>query len=496
MYYKNILEILISKVKDNPQKVVFEDRKRAVTYQEFLDNAIAIGSCISERLGGIKCQPIAVYAERSVEAIELMFGVLFSGNYYTVLDIESPIERINRILEKLEPRLIVSNTKNINIGNNIGTLFLDDILIKQYNNEINKIDILETDPIYVLFTSGSTGVPKGAVIAHKSVVAYSYSIKNTFKLNEDSILGNQTPFYFSMSVLDIFVTIISGGSMYIIPKSIFAFPKKIISLLNEKKINTIYWVPSAMNIITRFKAFTKEQPQYLKLVMFAGETMPSKCIRYWQQMLEGVVYANLFGPTEITDTCTYHILERVYSDDESIPIGKAFENCEVFILDKNNKVVNNQGEEGELIVRGPFVGLGYLNDEEQTRKVFVQNPLNNYYYDVIYRTGDRVCYNENKEIMFIGRMDYQIKHMGYRIELGEIEKGIMKIREVENTACFYNKENQSIIAYVETKINEEEILRDLKKILPKYMVPQKVICIDKMPLNANGKIDRVKLSKE
>ena len=354
---------------------------------------------------------------------------------------------------------------------------------------------IDTDILYVLFTSGSTGNPKGVVLSHKAVISYISWFTETFNINPETILGNQTPFYFSMSVSDIFSTIYSGATMCIIPKMYFSFPIKLIQYLNENKVNTIYWVPSAYGIVANLGIFENIKPEYLKKALFAGEVMPMKILNLWRKNLPDVQYANLFGPTETTDICTYYIVDRKFRNNESLPIGKACNNCGVLIIKDDGKEAK-KGEEGELCIRGSFLANGYYNNLEKTKEVFVQNPLNTIFPEIIYKTGDIVKYNKNNELIYISRKDFQIKHMGYRIELGEIEKAVYDIEYILLCACIYNVKTSHIVLYYQSnKVTIDEIFTKLKKKVPNYMMPNEVIKLDKMPINSNGKIDRKKLKE-
>ena len=334
-------------------------------------------------------------------------------------------------------------------------------------------------------------MPKGAVINHRNVIAYSKWSSETFGITSDTVFGNQTPFYFSMSVTDIYSTLRTGATLVIIPKQFFTFPIKLIEFLNEHKINTIYWVPSAMAIVANFKLFDFMKPEYLTTVLFAGEVMPTKQLNYWVNNLgDKLTYANLFGPTETTDICTYYVVDRKFADDEPLPIGRHCDNCNVFIVNEKGEPAQ-KGEEGELYARGSFLAAGYYNNPEKTAAAFVQNPLNKAYPEIVYKTGDLVKEAENGEIMYICRKDYQIKHMGYRIELGEIETAASAIDGMQECACVYDEKNAKIVLfYSARRIKEDKIFEILSTKLTDYLMPNRLVKLSTMPHNQNGKIDR------
>ncbi len=494
---KNILDCLERTEKTYSNKLAFVDNKREVTYKELLENSKKIGTYLSTNE---KNQPIAIFIDKTVSCLETMFGVLYSGNFYTVIDTKSPMERINLILNTLEPIKIITDSKNLSKLKSFG--IEDNICV--YEDMLNeKIDekmlnqvrrkMIDTDPMYILFTSGSTGVPKGTVIAHKSVISYSNWVKETFNITSDTIWGSQTPFYFSMSITDVFSTILSGATLYIIPKMYFSFPIKLLEFINEKKINTIYWVPSALCIVANFKALDEVELPTLKKVLFAGEVMPVKQLNMWIDKLPNTMFANLFGPTETTDICTYYIVDRKFNNNENLPIGHACNNCDVIVVKEDGTEAKN-GEEGELCARGSFLALGYYNNPEKTASVFVQNPLNKNYSEIVYKTGDIVKYNERGELIYLSRKDFQIKHMGYRIELGEIETAVNNIDGIIICACVYDTENSKIVLFYQgDEIEENELLEQVKNKVPAYMCPNQIIKLPRIPYNANGKIDRVNL---
>ena len=218
--------------------------------------------------------------------------------------------------------------------------------------------------------------------------------------------------------------------------------------------------------------------------------MPVKQLNKWKKYLPDAMYVNLYGPTEITCNCTYHILEREYEKDEIIPIGRAFENEKVFLLDEHDELVTQPGIEGEICVSGSCLALGYFKDKEKTDKAFVQNPLNDKLIELIYRTGDLGRYDENGLLYYSSRKDFQIKHMGQRIELGDIEVSAMSVDGVSRACCIYDHKRSKIIMFYTGEIDKDELSDRMRDKLPVFMVPGKTVCLDELPVNKNGKIDR------
>ena len=355
-------------------------------------------------------------------------------------------------------------------------------------------DMIDTDLLYILFTSGSTGIPKGAAVSHRALIKYINMFISTLHINEETVFGCGTPLYFSMSVSDVFGTICTGATFHIIPQTCFSFPVKLIGYMNQKKVNTVYWVPSALCLMANWKALDVMPFEALKRVIFAGEVMPVKQLNYWiSRMPKDTEFINIYGPTETVDTCTYYKVNRKFNDTDSLPIGIPYDNCGVLIITDDGREAQS-GEEGELCVRGETLAAGYYNDFEKTAAVFTQNPLNTSYPETIYRTGDIVRRNEFGEINYLSRKDFQIKHLGYRIELGEIEAVMSAMNGMISCAAVYDQENSEIVLFCNTSdAGEPEIAEWASKKLLSYMIPGRIEILKEMPINQNGKIDRAKL---
>ncbi len=484
-----------------PEKELFADDKRSVKITEFRQESRSIAMAIAK--GQFFKKPIAIYVDKSIECLCSFMGVAYSGNMYTPIDTSLPLSKVESIFAVLNPAAIISTRNHLekikSIQGKSSVLCYEDIVNEQCDEILLRRisdSIIDTDALYILFTSGSTGVPKGVVVSHRSVISYANWVTEAFEINSDSVLGNQTPFFFSMSVLDIFATIKSAAKMCIIPKILFSFPIRLLEYIKDKGINTIYWVPSALCQVANLKALGTRDVSCIKKVLFAGEVMPTKQLNMWIRELPDTLFANLFGPTEATDISNYYIVDRELSDDESVPIGKACKNTDLFILDEDDNEIKDNNVIGELCIRGITLAYGYYNNPKKTSEVFVQNPLNPCYSEIIYRTGDLVHINGYGELIYDGRKDFQIKHMGHRIELGEIETAASSFDGVDRACCVYDKSNKEIVLFYCGCKNNEEVRERVKERVPLYMVPSRVIKLNSMPCNQNGKIDRNRLIEE
>lgn len=491
----NVLEMLEETRDKYGSKTAFADSETQVSYSELVDLAEKMGSALAS--DGTQRRAAAVLVPKGVKELISFFGVVYSGNFYVPIDTEMPVERMLLIFETLNPiRIIVDETtRDMDLGQYNGLKCCYGDLISGEKNETLLYGIrqkaIDTDPVYALFTSGSTGIPKGVIVCHRSIIDYAGWCVAAFDLSAETVFGNQTPFYFSMSVLDIYATIRSGASLYVIPKAMFTFPMDLLEFLNQHKINTIYWVPSALCLITKFNMLSAVELPYLRKILFAGEVMPTKHLNIWRKYHPDALYANLFGPTEITDIGIYYIVDREFRDDEPVPIGNACRNVDVFVLDDENRLITEPGIAGELYYRGSYLAHGYYNNQDKTQEAYVQNPLNTAYPEIVYKSGDLVQWNEFGELVYVSRKDFQIKHMGYRIELGEIENVTGAFPGVDRCAAVYDSQKDDIVLFYEgSKCEEEKLWEFIKSRLPVYMVPQKLQVMARLPLNENGKIDR------
>lgn len=496
---RNILTYLERSASLFADKIAFADEKESLTFSELEDRAKRIGSFLAGKIQ--KGTPVAVYMDKTPDAIAGFLGVVYGGGIYVPIDISMPERRVELILDTLQTNTIIVDEKSLKKVKDLnfsGNYFnYDEIVQAEADPDaLNKLrsKSVDVDPLYIIFTSGSTGTPKGVVLSHRAVIDLAEWIGETFGFGPETVFGNQTPFYFDASVKEIYSTIRNAATTYIIPQKFFGFPGKLFPYLNENRINTIAWATSAFCIAASEAGFEQCCPQYLKTVFFAGETMPVHQLNIWRKYLPNVKYVNLYGPTEAAVDSTYYIVDREFRDTESIPIGYPCANTDVLILKDNALVEGN--EIGEICIRGTSLANGYYNNPEKTAAVFVQNPLQKAYPELIYRTGDMGYYNDRGEIMFVSRQDDQIKHRGYRIELGEIETALSSVDGIERCCCLFDKNKDSILCIYTGSAERKQIVVSLSRLLPKYMWPDTYLRLDCMPMNLNGKIDRVKLKAE
>lgn len=498
----NVLEYLEASESKFPDKIVFADEKSSITYSELKQHAKKIGTRILNQTTNTSKSPIVVFVDRNIESLVSFMGVAYSGNFYVPIDIHMPKLRIELILQTLNPVATVVLQTDLAFAKSVAPALLTIIYEEAIHGNIDEEILsavrrkaIDRDPLYATFTSGSTGIPKGVITCSQSVVDMTDVLVSTFGFNENSIFGNQNPFYFDASIKDIYCTLKCGATMYLIPKSAFLFQANLVGFLNMYQINVVLWSAAAIALVANVNGFETTKPEYLKSVMFSGEVMHNKVLNYWRKILPNTLFVNLYGPTEITSVCTYYKIEKPFADDEVLPIGNSFRNTEIILLNAENKPVA-PGEIGEICVRGCCLALGYYNNPEKTSEAFCQNPLNPHYPEAIYRTGDLAKYNELGEIMFLSRKDNQVKHMGQRVELGEIEILINSLEKIEASFCFYDHDKQKIISIFQGKeADNKYIINQIKDRIPKYMYPNTMIQLETLPYNLNGKIDRTLLKE-
>lgn len=493
-----ILERTASLYPDNP---ALEDGDVTITYAELRSQSRFAAAVLMRR--GLNCEmPVAVYLPKGMCCVVWFYAALYCGVPYAPLDFSAPAERIKATLDNLCPGCLVTDAEGREklIGIVAPELLVDATLPDNAKEELSgPVDsalrnVIDSDPAYIMYTSGSTGTPKGVVIPHRGIVDYAEWVKDTFCIDSETVIGLQSGFHFDNSVFDLYAGALGGAKVTIIPEILFRYPMKLMEYVRDKQVNCVFWVPTIMISVANSGVLKNISLPKLKTVVFAGEVMPNKQLNIWRCALPSALFANLYGPTEITVDCTSYIVNREFKDDEPLPIGYERANMRVIILRKNGTETALM-ESGELCVSGSQIALGYWNTQEETEKAFIKNIRNKAWDETLYHTGDIACRHEDGLIEYLGREDSQIKLRGNRIEMGDIEAAARNINGIDNVCAVFDAQKERIVLFVETmrEISERKFKMELGKKLPRYMLPTEVIAMEKLPLNANRKIDRTKL---
>lgn len=496
----NVLEYLEASAAAFPNKTAVKDDKSSCTYSELLADAKKIGIRLA-RQTDIK-KPIAVFMDKSVITLKAFMGILYAGCFYTLVDPAFPADRIRQLLNTLHTDIVITEKNQAEKLNSAGynktIIYTEDLFTEKSEEAADAMlmqlrhRLVDTDPVYCNFTSGSTGVPKGVLICHRSVIDFIEQFTETFGITCDDVIGNQAPFDFDVSVKDIYSTLKLGATLIIIPRSYFMFPNAVVDMLDDNRVTTLIWAVSALCLLNRLHGLKHKAPSGINKIMFSGEMMPIKQLNIWRSYYPDAMFVNLYGPTEITCNCTYYIIDKEFSENDRLPMGQAFANERVFLLDADDNEIpyTKPGVTGELCVAGTSLALGYYNDSAATAKAFTQNPLQSGWPETIYRTGDLAYYGADNMLYFAGRRDFQIKHMGHRIELEEIESVLGSVSTVEHACCFFDEEKGKIVAFYVGGNDKKQILNDMKQKVPEYMLPNILRCVESLPLTKNGKTDR------
>lgn len=492
----NLLGYLEETIKTHADKTAFAGENGSMTFGSIYEQARRIGSFLAEK--EVRRKPVIVYMQKSPEEITAFLGVLYAGGYYVPVDKEMPEERRKNIFRMMPDAWCICEKDTKETGHVLEYQRLCRAEEKPGLLTAIREQHVDTDPAYTVFTSGSTGVPKGVVANHRSVIDYIEQLSEILHISRDTVFGNQAPFYVDACLKEIYPTLKYGAKTVLIPRKKFRFPVELVNFLNEQKINTICWVTPALTMISALNTFEAVKPGYLRTIAFGSEVFQTAQFRIWAENVPAE-YINLYGPTECTGMSAYYRVSREIREDEVIPIGRAFPNTGIFLLgEKENGEYlisqENEEEQGEIIIRGTCVTMGYYADREKSSTVFVQNPLQKHYPEMVYRTGDIGRY-QNGELVFVSRKDNQIKHMGHRIELGEIETVTGRIENVFSCACIYSEKDRKIVLYYTGLLQPGELKKKLKEKLPSYMLPSGIYRLEELPLTLNGKTDRKRLKE-
>ena len=522
--------LLINSSTRNPSGEAVRMDGRAITYGQLdqLTNQVARAL----RASGVqRGDRVGIYVNKSFASIISIFGILKAGAAYVPLDPNAPAKRLAYITRDCDVKVLLTAPAKLKQlagffteGTPLRTVLLTDSLadappafpesvqlltwediLKQEGAAIEPAGTIETDLAYILYTSGSTGVPKGVMISHRTIFTFVNWSRDTFKVSAADRLTSHAPLHFDLSTFDIYVTMQAGATLVLIPETLSTVPAQLVALLQNERITITYLVPSILSLMVNYGNLPKQDLSRLRAVLFAGEVFPMKYLRRLVAAIPHAAYYNLYGPTE-TNVCTYYQVQPAdllpERGDHPVPIGKACENMEVFAVNEQGELITEPGKEGELWARGSCVAQGYWGDREKTDRSFVRNPFQTLYHEIAYRTGDIVTLAPDRvNWIYVGRRDHMVKTRGYRVELGEIETAIYRHEQVKEAAVVAIPDDilgNRLRAYVVTApgsaLTPKELEAFCAGLVPKYMVPEKFEFFDTLPKTSSGKIDRTALA--
>jgi amino acid adenylation domain-containing protein len=510
-----------------PDAVALVMNEERITYGQLEESSNRLARLL-KAAGCRKEDRVCFLIPKSPAAYISMLGILKADCIHVPLDTSSPAPRLTRIVESCEPRFILGAGSVANLldeimsedkfrstvsvgwmgadataGRNFDVRFaLRDL--ESYSGAPLDYQNTREDPAHILFTSGSTGAPKGVVITHSNVIHFIEWANQYFGICSSDRLSAHPPLHFDLSTFDMFGAFAAGAELHLVSPALNLLPHKMADFIRTSELTQWFSVPSILSYMAKFDVVSFNDFPTLKRVLWCGEVFPTPSLIYWMERLPNVSFTNLYGPTEATIASSYYTVPNYPKDERAaIPIGTACGGEELMALDDDLRPVP-QGEVGNLYIRGVGLSPGYWRDREKTDAVFLPNPQSSEPEDRIYKTGDLAKVGPDDLVYFLGRADSQIKSRGYRIELGEIETALNAIDGLEECAvvavssdgfegaticCAYAPQPGSQVA--------SSILREkLSKVLPNYMMPSKWMAFDKLPKNANGKIDRPKLREQ
>ncbi|MFN2532373.1 MAG: amino acid adenylation domain-containing protein [Pyrinomonadaceae bacterium] len=465
--------------------------------------------------GVVEREVVCLSGEKSLYTFAAMIACLKIGAIYCVLDPDTPPARLRKIFGTCRPKVVLGEQDFLeNIQSVIDELKIETISKTSSTliQKISKFDVQNlgesnaltgANPAYIMFTSGSTGVPKGAVMTHANVLNLIKWSRETFGITSADKLTNVNPLFFDNSVFDFFASLFNGAQLVPFSKSEVADPQVLLRKIDAAKCTLWFSVPSLLIFLQTMRATDGRSLRSIRRFIFGGEGYPkSKLKKLYDVYKDSSEFFNVYGPTECTCICSsYQLTDEDFNNLQGLPpLGHIAPNFSFFILAEGDR---NAGpdEIGELCLAGPNVGLGYYNDLQRTETSFSQNPLNDRFRELIYRTGDLARLNPADGKLYIeGRKDNQIKHMGYRIELEEIETALYSLEYVSEAVVIHNnvKGLSRLIAVIASpeEIDPDLIRKDLRQIIPGYMIPAVFYYEQILPKNANGKVDRIRLQSQ
>lgn len=477
-----ILDEILNILKKKSKRIAYTIGREKYTYADLYKYVSNIYEFIEEN--NKEKKPVIVFGHKQIYMKAAFLACSFAGMAYVPVDESIPQERVNSIIDQVNPEIIIGEIKNYN---SISKKEIHDIMNKENYKEINDISMKPEDTYYIIFTSGSTGIPKGVEVSYSNLDSCINWLKEITEVDKEIIL-NQANFSFDLSVADLYLSLVTESEHFIINADDKFDYEKVFKELKNSNANLAIFTPSFADLLLLDKSFNQDLMPKLNKIIFCGEKLQNKTVEKLYSRFKNLQIINSYGPTECTFAVTSVEVPRDYKND--IPAGRPKKDVEIYVVDENlNELKEN--EIGEILITGKSVAKGYIKKVER-------NPFISYKGERAYLTGD-LGYLKNGDLYYIQRKDKQIKYKGYRIELADIENNIQKLKYVEKAVVIAKKDIQgkvkNIIAFVKTSEDIDKILMELKKTLPEYMIP-KIKIVDSFPINSNGKCDEKKLLEE
>ena len=495
--YANVLDYLEHAAANWPDRIGFADEKEEMSYAALMDAAQRIGTGVAAHAQ--LRRPVAlVMTDRSVRCVAAMLGVVYAGCPYAPLDAAMPTERLQMILNLLQPAAVICDAATRagveKAGYDCPVLCYEQLA--QTETDAGRLAEIRAqasvwDILSILFTSGSTGIPKGVAQSQYSYLSYTETNTERFGFTKDDVYANQSPFFYANSITDIYPPIKIGAKVYIMPPQCLSFPKMLVETLRQKRISVLCMTPSSYVKAAGAGVMAEGCLPDLKYIVLSGEAAHWQTLACWMNAAPNAKVWNFYGSTEAMGVAV-RTLDRVYSDSEVIPVGVPYKGVEVLIVDEDGNALP-RGERGEMYIANPWMCSGYYRDIPRTQAAFEVDPLGRGYHTRYYRTGDIGMFDADGALLVLGRKDSQIKRAGYRMELGEVEVALRSIPGWKDGCVLYDKESGKLACFWEGELTKDVILRALKKQLPKYALPDTYIQLDELPHTATMKLDRVKL---
>lgn len=510
-----LTDLLGASAREYPDRPALIGPDRALTYSDLDEVSNRIARLLL-RNGLERGERVGLFLDKSVELVAGAYGIMKAGGVYVPLDPGAPATRLGKIARDCDLKWLISGIEKEatwsslmeaqapvqfmiilnaeSVGTVTGVRVLDRSDVHSESGSSPRASLIDQDLAYILYTSGSTGDPKGVMLTHRNAMAFVEWAAAEFELGPTDRVSSHAPLHFDLSVFDLYASASAAAAVVLVTGKTSLFPTQIASLIRDEHVSVWYSVPSILTMLTLRGGLADHPLPSLRVVLFAGEIFPPKYLRELMALVPQARFANLYGPTE-TNVCTWHEVREPPDDpSEPVPIGVPIPNDEVFVLrDDGQPAV--PGEMGELYVRGATVMRGYWGDPTRTDDVLIADPREDQISDPVYKTGDLVIQLDDGAYKYVGRRDNQVKSRGYRIELGDIEASLNSHPEVVECAVLAIPDElftNRIVAYVSTEghATERDLVTHCSTALPDYMVPQSIIVLSSLPKTPNGKTDR------